>query len=444
MDRMESVEITTTLWKLLATFVFVFINGFFVAAEFALVKIRPSQIEALATKGNRRARLVVGMTRRLDLYLSACQMGITIASLILGWLAEPAVAVLIIEGAAAFGVDIATSAWVHPVALAMALIIITVLHMTIGEQAPKMFSIQKAESTILAVALPLHFFATALKPLIWTINWISNRLVRVAGVSPASEHDYIYDLVELRAILQSAARTGSLTPRQTMLGENVLGLANLEVRHIMVPRMEVAFLSMASSIEDNLKIVKNTGHSRYPLGDPDLDHVVGLILSRTLLGQLLDDKVPDLKAIRRKCPTVPDSQPLSRLILDLQRTQTHCAQVIDEHGTLVGLAFLEDAIEEIVGPIFDEFDERVTRVREISPGVVEILGTVPLPDASSILEMEFDDDADTIGGLVISRFKRIPKKGDSVAIGPYKATATEVSRRCVTKIRFEKTDGTPQ
>jgi CBS domain containing-hemolysin-like protein len=225
-----------------------------------------------------------------------------------------------------------------------------------------------------------------------------------------------------------------------MLGENVLSLANLEVRHIMVPRMEVAFLSTANSSEANLTIVKKTGHSRYPLGDPDLDHVAGLILSRTLLGQLLDEKVPDLKAIRRKCPTVPDSQPLSRLILDLQRTQTHCAQVIDEHGTLVGFAFLEDAIEEIVGPIFDEFDEKVSRVREISPGVVEILGTVPLPDAANILEMDFDDDADTIGGLVISKFKRIPKKGESVAIGPYTATATDISRRCVTKIRFEKTD----
>lgn len=287
----------------------------------------------------------MGMVQKFDLYLSACQLGITVASLILGWLAEPAVAALLVKAAAASGVEITTQSWVHPLALAIALIIVTLLHMTVGEQAPKMFSIQKAEATILAFSIPLHIFATAFKPMIWIINWLSNSLIRFTGGKPTSEHQHSYDLAELHSILSAATKSGNLSARQQMFGDNILGLTNLEVRHIMVPRMDLISMSTAKSLEDNLKIVRDAGHSRFPLGDPDLDHVMGIVHSRTLLVHLLDKTLSDLRAICRKCPIVPDTQPLSRLILELQSVQTHCALVIDEHGTMVGLAFLEDAID---------------------------------------------------------------------------------------------------
>ena len=279
------------------------------------------------------------MIDRLDLYLSACQLGVTLSSLILGWLAEPAVASLLITIASVMGWDAATSVWVHPVSLMLALAVITLLHMTVGEQAPKMWAIRKAEGTALTVAYPLRVFTTVFKPLIWLINVISNALARLAGVSANGLHQGVYDIQELRSILIDSAKSGNISSRQRVFSENILSLANLEVRHIMVPRTEVACLSTEDSDDENLQIIRKSGHSRFPLGAPDLDHAKGLIHARDLLGQLLENKQPDLKKLARPLPTVPDTQPLSRLILELARLQTHCAVVVDEHGTAVGMAF---------------------------------------------------------------------------------------------------------
>jgi CBS domain containing-hemolysin-like protein len=223
-----------------------------------------------------------------------------------------------------------------------------------------------------------------------------------------------------------------------MFGENILSLANLEVRHIMVPRTDVAYLSTAASDQENLLTIRETGHSRFPLGTPDLDHVVGLIHARDVLAELLDERKPDLKRLARKLPSVPDTQPLSRLILDMARLQTHCAVVVDEHDTAVGMAFLEDAIEEIVGPIYDEFDERQDRIDEISTGVVKMAGSVPLPEAAAALGVDFEEEADTVGGWLVATLGRFPDKGDVVTVGDYRATVTSLKGHRVELVRFEK------
>jgi len=425
-------------WLLFATFVFVLLNGFFVAAEFALVKVRSGRIESLAAGGNLRAKVVSRMLLHLDLYLSACQLGITLASLILGWLAEPAVASLLIKAAAAVGWDVATNAWVHPVALILALAVITLLHMTVGEQAPKMWAIHRAEGTALNVAYPLKVFAAVLKPLIWVINVISNWLARIAGLSTEDSHQNAYDIQELRSILMESARSGSISSRQRQFSENILSLTNLEVRHIMVPRTEVAYLSADHTTEQNLRIIRESGHSRFPLGAPDLDHIGGLVLARDLLSQLLDNEQPDLNKLARDLPSVPDTQPLSRLILEMARIQTHCAIVVDEHGTAVGMTFLEDAIEEIVGPIYDEFDEKHERVEKTSSTTVTMAGNVPLPEAASILGVDFEEEADTIGGWLIATLGRFPKEGDSVEIEAYRATVELLEGHRIGLVRFEE------
>jgi CBS domain containing-hemolysin-like protein len=420
--------------------VFVLANGFFVAAEFALVKVRTGRIESMATEGNLRAKTVSMMLGHLDLYLSACQLGITLASLILGWLAEPAVASLLIKVASAAGVDVAASSWVHPVALVLALAVITMLHMTVGEQAPKMFAIYRAEGTALNTAYPLRAFAAVFKPLIWAINVISNGMARMAGLSIEGSHQNAYDIQELRSILMDSARYGSISTRQRQFGENILSPTNLEVRHIMVPRGEVAYLSSDHSNEENLRIIRDSGHSRFPLGGPDLDHVAGLILARDLLGQLLDDNRPDLEKLTRELPSVPDTQPLSRLILDLARKQTHCALVIDEHGTAVGMTFLEDAIEEIVGPIYDEFDERQDRIEQLSSTDVTMAAKVPLPEAANVLGVDFDEEADTVGGWLIATLGRFPQEGDSIEIAGYRATVVAMEGNRIESVRFEEAD----
>ncbi len=431
----------TVLWKLLATAVFVVLNGFFVAAEFGLVKVRPIRIDALAGGGDRRAVIVQRMLARLDLYLSACQLGITIASLVLGWLAEPAVARLLIELAGLAGWEVQEGATLHYVAIALALAIITILHMTVGEQAPKVFAIQRAESISLLCAYPLYGFATALRPLIAFINAVSNALVRMAGLRTSDEHEGSASVDELRSILASSARAGHITARQRSIGDNVLALIRLEVRHIMLPRVDVAFLSMANDMEENLRILRDTGHSRYPLGNPDLDHIQGVVHARTVLAEMLQGKELRLEALALPMPTVPDTQPLSRFILELQGSQTHAAAVVDEHGTIIGLAFLEDALEEIVGPIYDEFDEQHSEMLEVSPGVFELAGNVPLPEAADFLGVSLDEDeADTIAGFVIARLARMPKRGDTVPVGHYKATVLHVIRHRVLRLRFERVE----
>lgn len=432
------------VWYLLATIIFVLLNGFFVAAEFALVKVRSGRIEPLAAQGNRRAKTVAAMIRHLDPYLSACQLGITLASLILGWLAEPAVATLLINAAGAIGWDVEASAWLHPVALVLALAVVTMLHMTVGEQAPKMWAINRAEGTALNTAYPLRVFAIVFRPLIWLINAASNTMVRLAGLSAADVHQNAYDIQELRAILIESARSGSISTRQRMFGENILSLANLEVRHIMVPRTEVTYLSTEHLDQENLKVIRKTGHSRYPLGDPNLDRATGLIHARDVLGQLLDGNQPDLRTLARELPFVPDTQPLSRLILDLARIQTHCAVVVDEHGTAVGMAFLEDAIEEIVGPIYDEFDERQDDIDLSSDTVVSMPGNVPLPEASSALGLEFDEEADTVGGWIVAKLGRFPRVDDMVEIGGYRATVAALKGHQIGSVRFERKGSEPE
>jgi CBS domain containing-hemolysin-like protein len=312
--------------------------------------------------------------------------------------------------------------------------------MTVGEQAPKVYSIQRAESTSLAFALPLHIFVTVLKPMIWFINWISNLLIRLAGGKAGSEHGGAHDIAEVRAIIGAATEAGHLTPGQKVFSENILDLVRLEVRHVMVPRIDVAFLSTKKTRDENLAIIRETGHSRFPLADPDLDHVAGLIHSRALLGQMLDSETPNLLSLARKCPTVPDTQPLPRMIRMMQKERTHCANVVDEHGTSVGFAFLEDAIEEIVGPIYDEFDEEVARVERSACGAIELEGNLPLPEAENELGVDLEGEADTIGGLVVAVLGRIPRKGESVEIGSYRASVLAVAKNRVVRVRFEKPD----
>ena len=425
-------------WALVATAFFLLVNGFFVAAEFALVKVRMARIEPLAQAGNDRASAVQNIVGRLDHYLSACQLGITIASLVLGWLAEPAVATLLLDLAAGVGLEVQESPVVHFVALAIALGAVTILHMTVGEQAPKIFAIKSPERIALLTALPLRLFAAVFRPLIWVVNLISNALLRLVGTSGAMLHDEEHDINELRLILRASSHAGRITRRQRILGENVLKLVDLQVRHIMLPRVDVVHLSTERTAEENLATVRDYSHSRFPMCVPDLDHVVGLVHGKDVLTAMLDgEPSPDLSQLARSFPSVPDTQPIARLIVDLQRQQAHCALVVDEHGTSVGLAFLEDALEEIVGPLHDEFDEKALWCERISPSILELAGSMPLPEAAELLGIELGVEEDTIAGYVVSVFGRIPSANDHIDILPYRVTVLAMAGRRVSRLRFE-------
>lgn len=421
-------------WRLAATVVFVLLNGFFVAAEFSLVKVRPMKMAVLARNGSRSARVVQEMLGRLNLYLSACQLGITLASLILGWLAEPAVANLLIKAADAVALPV-DQGIIHAVSLAIALTVVTVLHMTVGEQAPKIWSIHRAETMALRIAYPLWTFTLVFRPLIWLVNSFSNGLVRIAGLSPEGHAEAPPDAGEIKDLLSRSASAGHITNRQGEFARNVIGIARLEVRHILVPRVQVVSLSLDDPQEESLRRLRQSGHSRFPLCRGDLDSVIGIVHAKAVLTALVDGRELNLEALARKPVFIPETQKVSRMIHELQQAGSGCAVAVDEYGGVQGLAFLEDAIEEIVGPIRDEFDSVEEEYREISPGVLELDGGMDLPTACELLGMEECGDEDTIGGYVTGHLGRLPVLGDRVELGPFMVEVIDVRNRRARTIR---------
>jgi CBS domain containing-hemolysin-like protein len=433
-----SPELSTFALRLAATLFFVAANGFFVSAEFALVKVRAEQLRE-HSPGSRKVRLAYHMRTHLDEYLSACQLGITLASLILGWLAEPAVAELLLWAAASAGLGLdSDSIWVHATALVLALSVVTFLHMTLGEQAPKIWSINRSKSVVLQVARPLQVFAVAFRPFIWVINESSNGLLRLAGMSPDELGESSHNVAELRSILATSAEAGHISDQQLGLAQNVFAMIDLEVRHILVPRVDVVYLSLEFPPEENLRVIRDSGHSRFPLCEVGLDTVVGFIHAKEVLALAAAGQAFELRALARRPLFVPDTQPLARLIAQMQRTRNHCAAVVDEHGTSVGLAFLEDALEEIVGPIGDEFDEPEATVRSLGGGVTELPGSLALPEAAKLLGADdLGDESDTIGGYVVARLGRLPRSGDELAIGRYRLRVEEVQHRRIVRLICE-------
>jgi len=422
--------------KLSLTALFVVLNAFFVAAEFSLVKLRLSHVQALAAQGDVRAKRVAAMMADLDLYLSACQLGITVASLVLGYLAEPAFADLIVSIAGAVGIPVADSGAVHIVAFGLALTVVTVLHMVLGEQAPKIWAIQTAERTGLLLSGPLRAFTMVLRPLILGVNAMSNGLLRVLGL-PAGHGEHETDVRELKGIIGAAASAGNISARQRTFAENILDLIKLEVRHVMLPRTEVEYLDTRAPLSDNLDRISALGHSRWPLTRDSLDDVIGVVLVRDVLRKMLTQEEVDLEAIARAPLYVPDTQPLSRFIAESQQTGQQAAFVRDEHGTTVGMVFLEDALEEIVGPLPDEHDEIVTDSSVTAGSSMEMDGSVSLPKAGGLLGIDLGDEHDTVGGLVVSVLGRLPRKGDRVVVEGYEARILQVGkRRSVARVLF--------
>jgi CBS domain containing-hemolysin-like protein len=440
-DPHASLDLFGVAWRLGATLFFVALNGFFVSAEFALVKVRESRIEQLAREGSRAAPTVQHILRHLDRYLSGCQLGITIASLILGALGEPAVSVLLIAAAKAVGLHVAEHAnWLPFVSIGLAFTVITVLHMTVGEQAPKMWALRRAEGIALITGPVLRAFVFVFGPFIHVINWISNAILRMFGLPADLGHEASHSAEEIRSIVSLSASAGHISEHEYELTENVFRMIELEVRHIIVPRVEVDFLTLDHSLEDNLQRIQTSGHSRYALCELGLDTIVGIVHAKDVLDAMLQEHKPDLRAIAREPIFVSDTMALSNFLKELQSSRQHCAVVLDEHGTAIGLAFREDALEEIVGPLGDEFDDEENDFVELEEGTFEIRGRLSLPELEDRLDFDLPEDEreeqDTVGGHVTARLGRLPRKGDVVTIGPYVATVIDIARRRVHRLRL--------
>ncbi|HVM44288.1 MAG TPA: hemolysin family protein, partial [Candidatus Thermoplasmatota archaeon] len=407
----------------------VLLNGFFVAAEFAIVKVRTTQLEPRVVRGERRAVVAKNVVEHLDAYLSATQLGITLASLGLGWIGEPAIAHLIEEPLLAMGV--ASPAIVHTIAFAIAFGTITFLHIVIGELAPKSLAIQKAEGVTLWTARPLHFFYVIFKPAIWALNGVANRLLRLAGVEPAAESEVVQSEEELRLLLAHAGKQRVLAKHRAEFILRFFELKELEARHVMTPRMRLVALDAQKDFDANMAIAEEAGYSRFPVVDGNLEHVLGMVHYRDLIAMSRRPK-RDLRAITRPVLFVPESQSTEDTLDSMLRRGLHMAVVTDEFGSTAGIVTLEDIFEELFGEIRDEFDthEVEQMYRDLGEGHFVLDGLTPLHRASAILQEPLDNpDVTTLSGYVVAQLGRLPQKGERIRIGGYEGLVRDVDRR---------------
>jgi len=419
-------------WGLLVGLLLVAINGFFVAAEFALVKVRPTQIEPYIAQGSRRAHLARHMLSHLDAYLSATQLGITLASLALGWIGEPAFA-WIVRPVVAFVAGGGSESIVHSVSLTISFLTITILHIVLGEQAPKTIAIRKAEGTSLFISFPLYAFYKVTYPAIWLLNRAANGLLKLIRVAPAGGGELAHDEEELRLLLASTSAS-QLPLQQRELLDNIFELSHRVARQIMLPRQDVVYLSTTRPLQENLRLARRSGHTRFPLCEGDLDHVIGLIHIKDLFRR--ERPLTSLTEVARTIAFVPESLQLDRLLKRMRTERFHLAAVLDEYGGVSGIVTLEHVIEEIVGSIQDEFDLEKPELLARGEGVYEVSGGMLVEDLEEALGIELSErDEDTIGGVVFSELGRNPAQGDRVELGPVTLEVLEAQHNRVNTVR---------
>lgn len=426
-----------------AVVLLVMLNGFFVAAEFAIVKVRSTRLEERALQGDRRVKRAQHIVAHLDAYLSATQLGITLSSLGLGWIGEPAVASLI-EGPLK-NIGIATPAIIHTVAFAIAFAFITLLHIVLGELAPKSLAIQQAENVALWTARPLHWFYALFKPAIWALNGLANLILRGVGVKPVSETDLVHSEEELRILLAHAGKSRTIAKHRADFILRFFDLQELEARHIMTPRMRIVALDARKTFEENMAIAEEAGYSRFPILEGDLDHVTGLIHYRDLVNLSRRPK-RELLSIKRTVLFVPETQSAEDLLDSMLRRGVHMAIVTDEFGSTAGIVTLEDIFEELFGEIRDEFDthEVEAMFKDLGDGHFVIDGLTPLHRASAILQEPLDNpDVTTLSGYVVAQLGRLPAKGERIRLGKFDGVVRDVDRRRIQTIELWPGDVAP-
>jgi len=424
-----------TVGEILLVLFFVFLNGFFVAAEFAIVKVRATQIEPLAVRGNRRAKIANELITHLDAYLSATQLGITIASLALGWLGEPFVAEMLRP--LFVGIGIVDEGILGGVSFAVAFTIITFLHIVLGELAPKSLAIQKAQLTTLWVAYPLRLFYLIFRPIISLLNGLANMILRLVGIQPVSEGELKHSEEELRMLL-AQEKDVSITSKQLVL--NALDFRKKQARHCMIPRREVISLRISDPSQKNLEIMRTHKFSRYPVYKESIDNIIGIVHTKDVFKTDRDHR-PDfsIEAVLRDALFLPETAPLERVLEAFIQKKSHMIILVDEFGGTAGLVTLENVLEEIVGTIQDEFDREMPEVSKISDMEYIVDASITTNDVEKLISQELSiRDIQSIGAFVIEQLGHLPAQGESVSVEGAEFMIEKVNDRVVETIRVKK------
>jgi CBS domain containing-hemolysin-like protein len=427
-----------TVLLLLAVVALVLLNGFFVAAEFALVRVRRSRIEEEVEDGKRNAALVLRELDELSRYLAACQVGITFTSLGIGFLGEPAVADLFED---AFGTSVS-----HDVSLAISLVlaylITTSLHITIGEQVPKIFAINRAERVARWIARPLHIFTQVFSPFIHLLNTASNGILRLLGIRKTNEFDEGGSPEELKVLIAQSLSGGKLDVGEAQMLTGVFHLHEQQARQVMTPAPAIVTVDLSENVETALRRCVTSGHTRLVVTeDENHDRVKGIVHANALAQKLLTEG-PDahIDDLVREAPIVPETKPLDDLLADLQRQRSSLAVVIDEYGRTAGIVTVEDIIEEVVGEIDDETDPLGGAIRRLPNGDWFVRGHVAITDLVDYgLELPVDSDAyNSVGGFVFGELGRLPKRGDTITHNGYSIRVESVRENRIEAVRIRE------
>lgn len=426
-------------WKIFLVLFLVLANGFFVAAEFALVKLRSGEVKLMSRTGGKIGRTVAHIMARLDTYLSACQLGITLASLALGWTGEPLVASLLKPLFHIFSIPEKT---VHLFAFPVAFAIITFLHITVGEQVPKIMAIRKHRNMVQIVAIPLWIFCNIFTPLIWILSASSNGMLRLMGIKADSSHGETPTEEELRHILIQSADLGYLNTQERYIMENVLDLEDKMARSYMVPRNQVIYIDRHLPMKEKLLLAADSGHTRFPLCEGDLEHIVGIIHVKDIF-KLMTTEEPINKLIdmARSPIYFPETIRLDALLVSFQKTKTMIALLVDEYGVFSGIITMENILEELVGSIEDEFDDEKPDIIKLGPDTFEIAAECLKEKVTKKCNLKLPEtSADTIGGVVTELMEKIPKVGDKLVIGKHEVSIIAAEPTRIIRLMIEKTE----
>ena len=423
--------------NILIVFLLVLANGFFVASEFALVGVRRSRVATLAQAGDRRAKLLLGLVDNLNAYISATQLGITLASLALGWIGEPAVAHLLevpLKGRV-------SDAVLHTIAFTIAFTVITFLHIVLGELAPKTMALERAEKTALAIALPMQIFYKVFRWPIRLLDWAGTRTVRLFGLHPSSEHASIYTEEELRQLIDISRRSGHLEEEEQKLINSVFDFSEAEVREAMIPRTAVDALPVTATLEEAKAAFRTLGYSRLPVYYERLDEIVGVLFRRDLEPYLEEPRPDgfDLKKLLHAPQFIPATARLGAALKQMQSARAHLVVVVDEHGGMEGIVTLEDLLEEIVGEINDEYDEEVrSQIVKEADGTYLLSGMLTVRDANRQLKLHLPEDGSytTLAGFLLAQAGHLLQPGETVEYEGMRFKVERLDRRRIRRIRL--------
>lgn len=410
---------------IIVTLFLVFLNGFFVAAEFAIVKVRSSQIALeKGTLSKEAAKVIVN---NLDGFLAATQLGITLASLGLGWVGEDVVSHIILNVMNSLDLELSEAA-AHRIALPIAFFLLTVMHIVFGELAPKSIAIRYPASTTLRVSIALRVFYFVFRPFIWLLNGFANLILKLFGIKPMSEME-IHSEEELKLIIAESEEGGAIETSERELIQNVFDFDNRVARQVMVPRVKMSMIKSDTTIQEAMNFVLKEGYSRYPIYEMSKDEIIGVVHSKDIVSAYIQNTGKGLKEIMRPVQFIPETKPIDVLLRDFQRTKAQMAFVVSEFGGIIGLVTLEDILEELVGEIQDEHDQEQQIVVAIDKRVFQIAAQSSLHDINKLLDVPFPEaeEYETLAGLLTYEHPML-KEGDELAVNNYKVKILKITQ----------------